>query len=206
MTVKEAARQLQWRNGIGLLEVSVNGQPPVYDEGYWEKYERYAQTELGKQILAHRLALVEKYASDGMVTDIGIGCGAFIEARGGQTYGYDVNPQGIKWLWERARWLNPTRVLTYAVTFWDSLEHMRDPGQILQNVTDWVILSIPIFRDRDHCEHSKHFRPDEHCWYFTVDGLDQFMAARGFRQVHHDTVETDLGREDIHSFVYRRIS
>lgn len=207
MTILAAAQgRLQWREGIGFLEPSPNGHPPVYDEDYWEKYVRYADSDLGKQILSHRLGLVDRYAGDGMVADIGIGCGAFVEARGGQTYGYDVNPQAVQWLVERKRWINPTRVLVSAATFWDSLEHLRGPDAILQNVTDWAIISMPVFRDRDHCLSSKHFRPDEHVWYFTLDGLDRFMGGRGFRQVHHDTTESDLGREDIHSIVYWRVS
>jgi hypothetical protein len=89
---------------------------------------------------------------------------------------------------------------------WDVLEHISDFQPLLVNVREWLFLSLPIFTDAKHALRSKHFRPDEHCWYFTRDGLVFAMKMCGFVLISESSVETDLGREDIGSFAFRRIS
>ena len=67
-------------------------------------------------------------------------------------------------------------------------------------------------RDVTHEQRNKrlvrdpHFRPDEHCWYFTRDGLMFAMNACGFALVTESSIETELGREDIGTFAFRRNS
>ena len=34
-----------------------------------------------------------------------------------------------------------------------------------------VFLCLPLFTGPEHVLRSKHFRPEEHCWYWTRDGL-----------------------------------
>jgi hypothetical protein len=51
---------------------------------------------------------------------------------------------------------------------------------------------------------SKHFRPTEHCWYFTRPGLVFAMKLCGFVLVSESNIETELGREDIGTFAFRR--
>jgi hypothetical protein len=77
---------------------------------------------------------------------------------------------------------------------------------LLANVREWVFVSLPIFRDAEHALRSKHFKPDEHCWYFTRNGLVFAMQTCGFALVSESNVETDLGREDIGTFAFRRVS
>jgi Methyltransferase domain len=143
----------------------------------------------------------------GVLVDVGIGSGAFIELRRERrrtTYGYDVNPVGIAWLEERALFVDPHLVFFDAVTLWDVLEHIPDFQSLLANVSDWTFLSLPIFRDAAHVLRSKHFKPAEHCWYFTRDGLVFTMKLCGFALVSENMVETSLGREDIGTFAFRR--
>lgn len=90
------------------------------------------------------------------------------------------------------------------MTLWDVLEHIEDFPAVIANVRDWLFLSLPIFRDADHALRSKHFKPNEHCWYFTRDGLVAAMSMCGFALVSESRVETELGREDIGTFAFRR--
>jgi hypothetical protein len=53
---------------------------------------------------------------------------------------------------------------------------------------------------------SKHFRPQEHIWYFTREGLVNAMKACGFSLVAESDFETELGREDIGTFAFRRVT
>lgn len=143
----------------------------------------------------------------GTVIDVGIGSGAFIDLRRGRgrtTYGYDVNPVGAAWLDERKLLVDPYLVSFDAMTLWDVLEHIPDFQSLLANLREWLFLSLPIFRDTDHVLRSKHFKPDEHCWYFSREGLVFAMSLCGFALVSETRIETDLGREDIGTFAFRR--
>jgi len=138
--------------------------------------------------------------------DIGIGSGAFIDLRLREwfTLGYDVSPSGIAWLKKRDVWHDPYEHPVQAATMWDVLEHIPDYPKLLDRVHEWLFLSLPIFRDAEHALRSKHFKPKEHCWYFSRDGLLFAMEVCGFALVSESYVETELGREDIGSFAFRR--
>ena len=194
-----ASHQLQWlpELAIGYYEVEP-GNP--YDENYFQKYVSYEGSDICTRLNAARVGLVKKHYG-GAVLDIGIGCGSFIKAHG-DAYGYDINPAGIRWLKDRGLYLEPRQV--YAVTFWDSFEHIRDPAEILDEVTGYVFMAIPLFSGMHHVLESKHFRKDEHYWYFTYNGICKYMQMHGFDFVDFSRAETDVGREDIGSFVFKR--
>ena len=67
-----------------------------------------------------------------------------------------------------------------------------------------VFLCLPLFTGPEHVLRSKHFRPDEHYWYWTYEGLLWWMGEHGFTCIEHGTPESLLGREDIHTFVFNR--
>ena len=201
-------RCLTWwlQHGIGYYPVEAGHAP--YDQDYFDSFDRNAQTELGRALMQARVNFVERHYR-GTLIDVGIGSGAFVELRnqrGRSTYGYDVNPAGLAWLEQRMLLVDPHLVSFDAVTLWDVLEHIPDFQSLLANVREWVFLSLPIFRDAEHALHSKHFKPDEHCWYFTRDGLVFAMQTCGFALVSESNVETELGREDIGTFAFKRCS
>jgi hypothetical protein len=148
------------------------------------------------------LSLVRRHFA-GPVVDVGIGGGRFVlehpDARG-----FDVNPFGVEWLHSMRLFTDPHQVEVEAACFWDSLEHIHDPRQIMANVNRYCFVSAPIFTDCDHVLRSKHFRPDEHCWYFTCNGIIKFMERFGFEMVEQSMMEQSCGREDIMSFVFSR--
>lgn len=174
-----------------------------YDDAYFMKYAGYAQTELGRELTAQRVALVQAWIGGAVVLDVGIGCGAFVTAHG-HAMGYDVNPAGVAWLKAREVWCDPYAAPVKHACFWDSLEHIEDPKRMLDHVEETVFVSIPIFSDIDHVRRSKHFRRDEHYWYFTPGGFLQYMRALGWHCVERNWMETDLGREDIETYVFKR--
>jgi hypothetical protein len=200
-----AARRLTWwpEIGIGFYPVEAGIEP--YDQEYFDRFGRDAQSFIGRALMAARVAFVAQHCS-GPLVDIGIGAGAFIEARAltAPTYGYDVNPAGVGWLKDRGLWVDPYIADHHAISLWDVLEHIQDYPALLANVRQWLFVSLPIFRDVDHAMTSKHFRPTEHCWYFTKAGLLWAMRREGFELVEENTMETELGREDIGSFAFRR--
>lgn len=206
MVERFAEGRLTWwpELGVGHYPVTAGFEP--YDREYFDNFARNAQTDLGRALMQGRCDFVEQHFQ-GALIDVGIGSGAFIEARqnrGRQTYGYDVNPIALEWLGERSLIVDPHLVMPAAVTLWDVLEHIPDFQSLLANVQKWVFVSVPIFCDVEHVLRSKHFKPDEHCWYFTRDGLVIAMNICGFELVSESRFETELGREDIGTFAFRR--
>jgi len=186
---------------MGYFPVDKSLQP--YDDSYFDKYEAYSETDLGHRITGARCSLVDSFYG-GPLVDVGIGCGQFVKTRP-LTWGYDVCRKAVDWLHERKKWNNPYLRPTQAISCWDSLEHIAEPSNLLSNVTEWVFVSLPIFWNIEHILRSKHFRRDEHFWYWTEQGFKNWMKEHGFECRHHSEIETKLGREDIHSFVFKRI-
>lgn len=185
--------------GVGFYPVKCDG---VYDESYFEKYKAYTDTEIGHKLNESRVDMVRRHYH-GPVVDIGIGCGDFVSACG-DAFGYDINPAGIKWLKQRNLWSDPYNAKVTAITCWDSLEHIEKPWELLNQVREWVFVSIPIFEDSGHILRSKHFRKDEHFWYFTHQGFIEFMNFYGFNMIEYSNMETEIGRDGIGSYVFRR--
>lgn len=187
--------------GYGYFPVELRGQ---YDQAYFDKYQTYRTNSVADALMKARVDLVQKYCGDDPVVDIGIGSGHFIDARGGKTFGYDVNPAGIRWLLDKGLWFDPFAQSPDNVTCWDSLEHMQRPDLFLDRVKRFFFTSIPVFEDAKHVLRSKHFRPDEHLWYWTRGGFVRWMTERGFSFLEENRMECALGREDIWTFVFAR--
>ncbi len=198
--------RLTWwpRPGVGWYPVETGMRP--YNQAYFDRLRDMAKTELGLSLMRARCAMVERHCR-GVVIDVGSGCGAFIDERRKwrrTTYGYDVSPASLEWLESRQLLIDPHLVPFHAATMWDVLEHIADFRLLLANVRDWLFLSLPIFRDAEHVLESKHFRPTEHFWYFTRDGLVSVIQSLGFELIEENDKETKLGRQDIGSFAFRR--
>ena len=195
-----AKNSLTWFPEKGIGYYSVDEFP--YDQNYFDKYLGYADTDMGKSINKARIDLVSRHY-DGPVVEVGIGCGQFVTGRE-NTYGFDVNPVAKQWLKNRRLWRNIYDGPCDALAFWDSLEHIKQPRLAISQAKKWVFLSIPVFNNCDHVLKSKHYRKDEHYWYFTASGLLMWFNDNGFSLRECDETEKRLGREDIMSFAFRR--
>ena len=194
--------RLSWFPELGVGYYPVTGFP--YDRAYFDKYVGYAATELGRELTQTRVRMVARHYH-GTLLDIGIGSGAFVDARMG-TRGFDVNLAGISWLKQRGLYLDPYRKgFSYpAVSMWDVIEHMADFSRLVRKVNSWIFLCTPIYRNAEHVLASKHYRQDEHYWYFTHKGLVTVMDILGFDMAEHNIDETLSGREDIGSYAFKR--
>jgi len=191
--------ELSWIPALGIGYYPVKANP--YNEAYFQAYNAIKETPIGLALNKARTELVNKYTND-KVLDIGIGNGAFVEGRE-NTYGFDINPVAVQWLVDNGKYRHPFRGAN-ALTFWDSLEHIHNPTLMLQGAKEFVFVSCPIYNDAEHVLGSKHFKRDEHCWYWTVEGLIRFMSAFGFQVQEVNWMETEIGREDIGTFVFKR--
>lgn len=188
----------------------------VYDEDYFEKYRDLSGSPVAEALNDFRASIVleelgKRFTPDGRrsLLDVGIGDGAFLRRMDSHkdllsTFGNDINPSGIAWLIERASYGGLDPQTWDIVTFWDSLEHFPDPRVPLASVKHLAIVSVPTFKDLEAAKASKHFRPLEHFWYWSLAGFTLFADAEGFDTTRIETTETDLGREGITTFVIRR--
>jgi hypothetical protein len=193
--------RLQWFPEIGVGYFPVTESP--YDQAYFDRFAEQADSHIGRKLMASRVEFVEQYYSGWMV---GIGSGAFIERRNATspTFGFDINPAGVAWLKERDLWCDPYAEAIPAISMWDVLEHMHDFRPLLAKVRHWLFLALPIFGDAEHVLRSKHYRRDEHCWYWTRRGLVTMMHDLKFELIADSNMEMDAGREDIGAFAFRR--
>lgn len=182
--------------------------PVEYNGAYFDKYLGYEGTAIALAINAARIDLVDRRAGAmARVVDVGIGSGEFIKRRRGPTFGTDINAAALQWLEARGLRATPELLWTYdAFTFWDSIEHIPSPEQYLAKVraSGIVFASLPIFEDLRRIRESKHYRPNEHFYYFTQSGFVRLMALHGFDLLEVNDGESRAGREQILSFAFRR--
>jgi len=159
---------------------------------------------MGKSLTNARASFVNQYTDMGII-DIGIGGGAFVNEM--NCFGYDVNEKAIEWLLDRFSFIDPYTLedkSINAITCWDSLEHIPEPERLIEKVKNYVFVSIPIFNSGFHILKSKHFKPGEHLYYFTEHGIIHYMDNNGFSCIESSDIETELGREGIKTYAFRR--
>jgi len=181
-----------------------------YDGSYFQHYVDLEKDGKGLELSKLRMQYVNRFAKDYQVVDVGIGAGTFIKTRNGHfghavTWGCDVSREGIEWLNANELNFSFERTRCLVATFWDSLEHTLDANQYLMHISSLAIISMPIYPDETCVLTSKHFKPNEHIYYFTKDGLIRFMDKFGFNHMDTSNFETEFGRKGIMSFCFNRV-
>ncbi|MFC0710715.1 class I SAM-dependent methyltransferase [Azorhizophilus paspali] len=190
---------LLWSEELGM---GWHGRRPMdYSGPYFQKYQALDATPMGEALTRARVEMVRRHTQISPV-DIGIGGGRFVLAVGGM--GFDVNPEAVAWLKKRDRYYDLYQHHAEAITCWDSLEHIPEPERLLDHVGEWVFVAMPVYKDAKHCLASKHYKPAEHLYYFSLHGLIGWCARQGFGCVEINEKESELGREGITSFAFRR--
>jgi len=190
---------LLWSEELGM---GFHPRPPMdYSGPYFEKYQALDDTPMGEALTRARVEMVRRHTELAPV-DIGIGGGRFVLESGG--FGYDVNDDALCWLRRKGLLLDIYRSHAEVITCWDSIEHIPDPEKLLAQVGEWVFVSMPIYLNQWDCLRSKHYKPGEHLWYWTQSGLIAWFARQGFGCVEVNEKESELGREGITSFAFRR--
>lgn len=176
----------------------------AYDDAYFDKCASYEGQEIAEAINAGRIAMVSRHFGRGSVCDIGIGSGEFIRKRP-FTYGIDINVKAQHWLFTTGLWADDLTQF-HAFTMWDVCEHLPDPQEYFGKMRDgsYLFVSLPIFEDLTRIRESKHYRPDEHLYYWTEKGFVDWMHLHRFEFIERSDFETRAGRESILSFAFRR--
>lgn len=200
MTNSLESGSLIWFDGLGY---GWHTAPPMtYDGDYFAKYQEMDKTLMGVALTCARVNMVNAYYHGEDNIDIGIGGGLFVTSLGGK--GYDVSDNAVQWLKTQQIYQDPYETFPESITCWDSLEHIPDPEALVSRVKRFVFVSMPIYEDEAHCRASKHYKPGEHIHYWTHKGLIDWFARLGFIPMEFNQIESDLGREGINSYVFRR--
>lgn len=194
--------KLLWKSGIGYYSVQPQSQKP----NYYSIYKKYEKTQLGQKLNQFRINLVNKYIKSDSLLDFGCGSCYFIRERNkiynNSTFGYDVDKNVVKYLKKNKLYKLPKNIKN--ISFWDSLEHIDNFKTLLSEVKNHIFVTIPIFTSKKHVLNSKHFRRNEHYWYFTSKGLKNILGDIGFKCLYECDTESKLGRKDISTFVFVR--
>ncbi|OAD98010.1 methyltransferase domain-containing protein [Pantoea sp. OXWO6B1] len=192
---------LVWLPELGIGHFPVPPERP-YDEGYFTRYQAMSNTSMGHSLTDARIDLISRHYQ-GTLLDIGIGSGQFVSSRP-DTFGYDINPAAVEWLIRNGLWAELYSGYYPALSFWDSLEHIDQPDLAVLHAAKWVFVSLPIFENAEHILLSRHYRRDEHIWYWTHDGLMRWFSVQGFDCVEFNMGESELGRDGIGSYAFCR--
>jgi len=152
----------------------------IYDKAYYLKYVKQAKSKLGKNIYKTRWKLITKYIKNGAILDFGCGPGAFNKAGPDNfsKYGYDINPYCRFEKFPKVKFWD-------IVTFWDSLEHTPDFYGIIKKLNPkWIFLSCPNLESvKIPITQWKHYRPEEHLYYFDRHSLKVILELLGYQIV-----------------------
>lgn len=185
--------------------------PYTYDAEYLARYNspEYSDCEIARAVLKGRCNLLRKHLQkDINVLDIGACSGAFMRAAtaaGFWLFGYDVIPEVVSRLKDENRYTEDASQFD-AVCMWDSIEHMREPEAWLSKIKRdaFLFVSVPIMPVLDYVRSSKHYKPDEHLYYWTELGFESWMALYGFKLIEVSNHEVAAGRQEIGAFVFQK--
>jgi hypothetical protein len=188
------------QRGYGYLPPDVKFE---YKNDYIDKYREYEEKAATIKLNNIRRELVDTHIHNDLLIDFGCGAGTFLKGRP-NTMGYDLVPEVVAWLKDKRLYNDPYLTVSRNVSFWDSFEHIVNPKGILNKISHYVFISTPIYENVEGVLKSKHYKPNEHLWYFTSEGLIKYLDDSEFECLFHDDLEYVIGREGIGSFVFKR--
>ena len=184
-------------NSYGGLS-QVDAKPYTYDTAYNDTYNTDVYKRASLRLMQIRHDIVKSTCGAPIsLLDFGYGNGAFLYYASSfipSCIGFDVAQtnyhEGKKW--NRIDWLNsddPPDV----VCFWDSLEHCKDPEEIVRAINaEYVCISLPWFSYDLDFENWHHRKPDEHLHHFTPKALAVLMKDCGYRELWHGNPEDEI--------------
>lgn len=180
-----------------LISSNVPSDKTIYDRSYCLKYERYAASRIGNKIDQVRFDTIKHTKKDGSLLDFGCGHGSFIRycnIKGIKADGFDINPH--------SEFTDVTTLFNghKTVTFWDSLEHLAHPKELILGLApNYLCISTPNIDDfggpLEGLTSWRHYYPGEHVHYFGYDSLVHLFLTCGYNpnKIHYKESEYRKG-------------
>jgi SAM-dependent methyltransferase len=212
-----------WRCGRG--ESVRPYRPELYDASYSENYAQRGDGELGRRINLARAGLVATFLPLGAsLLDFGCGAGDFLRVarQMWRPIGVEANAKAAALAQNRSACrVEPSLAACAgerlnAVCFFDSLEHVERPEELLSSCLKMlepkglVFVTMPELPSC-FCETSseeylarvfsswRHAKPEEHLSYWTFEGFRRFAEGLGLRIVHYEHNESFLRVDPLNS-------
>jgi len=209
----------------GIGESELPSLSRVYNEDYAHLYVSYLSQDLGHKIVKHRVQELQKLTNlfgweSHRCSTLDFGCATGIVVREARELGLDAwgyEPHAVFFNSHHALhvapWIaiNPESIVStpFVVSFYDALEHLERVDkwlQLFQPIRIVVTLPVvPLTMFSKDLPNWKHYKPDEHVWYFTDNGIHNFLAAHGYEVYEVEDFERKLGRLDALTVHARRI-
>jgi hypothetical protein len=200
---------LKWRDGIGFLNTP--RKENMYGRQQWQQAQSFENDALYRALTRHRIGVVAETISfrrkPSNCLDVGIDAGYFMRElkrlTSIQCEGMDINPFAIDWLQKNK--LMSSRERYDVVTFWGSLDHIKDPANLLaQYAPGYVVVSLPLYQSKEQAVRSPYYKP-EHYWFFSRLGLMDWMKKQGYSVIKISNEEhTRFNQMDVSEFVFAR--
>jgi len=177
--MKHLVDDLHICNECGLISSDIKPDPSMYDKSYIIKYKRYEKSPIGVELQRIRHEIVKRHIQHGRLLDFGCGVGTFVKhcnKNGFKAEGFDINAYGdycdINTL------LQPYEI----VTFWDSIEHLKNPTRTIEGFeSEYLFISTPSIDDFSPDNKKlplwRHYMPEEHVHYFSMKSLRELFKV-----------------------------
>ena len=179
----------------------------VYDENYVEsRYGRYNYINCIRLNILRLNIIVDNFITNNAnkIIDFGCGNGIFIElcnAIGMNAFGHDISNYKTNF-----RKISYADILKYKpwdiITFFDSLEHIINPFDIISEINaKYILMSFPNCKYLESAEWFmkwKHRRPGEHLWHFNEENIVYPLNRIGYHKMFSSSIE-DIVRNDINN-------
>jgi len=185
------------------ISSSIKPDTSIYDKSYVIKYSRYERSDINKKLQSARLSILQSLSSLKElepILDFGCGVGSFVRHCQSlllKVQGFDINPYSefcnVETLFQRYS----------SVTFWDSLEHLSNPVDVIEGLKPKYIAACAPCTDDFKCGLENltqwhHYMPQEHCHYFSEESLVKLFESCGYSVVTKEFVESDIRRSGGH--------
>lgn len=180
----------------------------AYGDAYMAKFAEY-DPQIEREVNMGRANFVARHAGElARVLDWGCGSGAFLrlaQASGMDCAGYEVIPAAAAWLKKEHVYAEDVSEFD-ALCLWDVLEHLEEPGRVIGRVRPGAMLfvSLPVFPQLKTIRASRHYRPGEHLYYFTANGLAAWLRRYGYWLAGTSDHEVRAGRDSIGAYAFER--
>lgn len=181
--------------------MQVDPKPFIYDKAYNQIYDSEAYKESSLKLCSIRYRLLESIGyKPNKLLDFGYGNGAFLDYVSDKIEvcnGFDIASGYTSEKWSKVDSFNGQYDV---ITFWDSLEHVKDLTFLKALKTKYIAVSLPYAHLGNWMlqdfETWKHRKPNEHLHHFNLTALVNLFNHYNYKLVVFNTNEDEIRKPE----------